>query len=212
MVDHGFVVFRIGAERVDLAFRRFGSDPFIFDDLAAMSYEILAGFESFVVVEGDIIFLYTLEDEAAGFFLFAEGEAVTFDPVIGRKTLDLHFFIINECSGAADGMELEGEADLGVGDAELHFNDFLQRGRSEDFQFLLVAEEAEGIDEAYQAKIMVTVQVRNEYMRDPAPPDLVIDHLDLGTFPAIDEEVFSVQGDDLAGRVSVKSRDSGIIP
>lgn len=78
-------------------------------------------------------------------------------------------------------------------------------------QFLLAAEQTEGIDQAYQSKIMISVQVGNENVRYPAAPDLIIDHLYLRAFAAIYEEVFSTHGDYLAGGMSVKCRNSRII-
>ena len=45
----------------------------------------------------------------------------------------------------------------------------------------------------------------------PAPADLVVDHLYLGTFSAVDEEIKAIQGHDLAGRVAIKSRYGGVI-
>ena len=43
-------------------------------------------------------------------------------------------------------------------------------------------------------------------MRYPAAADLVIDHLDLGAFTAIYQEIETIQGYDLAGRVAIKCR------
>ena len=48
-------------------------------------------------------------------------------------------------------------------------------------------------------------------MRDPAPPYLVIDHLNLGAFATVYQKTKSIQGHYLAGRVTVKSRHGGVI-
>jgi hypothetical protein len=78
-------------------------------------------------------------------------------------------------------------------------------------QFLLVTQQAKGIDEPDQAKVMVAVQVRNEDMRDLTPPDLIIDQLDLGAFTTIHQVIAPVKGHYLAGRMPVKSRNGRII-
>ena len=43
-------------------------------------------------------------------------------------------------------------------------------------------------------------------MRYPAAADLVIDHLYLGTFTAIYQEIEAIEGYYLAGRVAIKCR------
>ena len=48
-------------------------------------------------------------------------------------------------------------------------------------------------------------------MGDLAAPDLIIDHLDLGAFPAIHEVIGTVNRHYLAGWVPVKGGNSGII-
>lgn len=78
-------------------------------------------------------------------------------------------------------------------------------------QFLLVAQQAKGINKTYKSEIMVAMQVRDEYMGDAAAADFVVDHLYLGTFPAINEEMIPVQGNHLAGRMTVEGRNSRII-
>jgi hypothetical protein len=52
---------------------------------------------------------------------------------------------------------------------------------------------------------MIAVEVGYKDVRDPASPDLVPDHLDLRAFAAINEQQVPVDGNDLAGRVTVKS-------
>jgi hypothetical protein len=75
-----------------------------------------------------------------------------------------------------------------------------------------MTQEAERIDQSNQPKIVVAMEVRNEYMGDPAAPDLVVDHLDLSTLPAIDQIIVAAQRHHLAGGVPVKGRYGRIIP
>ena len=78
-------------------------------------------------------------------------------------------------------------------------------------QLLLVTEEAEGIDKSYQPEIMIAMKMGDEYMRDAAAADLIIDQLYLGAFPAIHEKIIAIQCYHLAGGVTVESRYSGVI-
>jgi len=78
-------------------------------------------------------------------------------------------------------------------------------------EYLLVSEQAQGIDQSDQSEIVIPVQVGNKNMGDPAPPDLIPDQLYLGTLPAIYQVIGTIQGYHLAGGVPVKGRNSRII-
>ena len=78
-------------------------------------------------------------------------------------------------------------------------------------QFLLVIEQSKAVDEPDQAKIMIAVQVRNKDMGYLAPADLIIDHLYLCAFAAIDQVVIAIIGHHLAGGMPVKCRYSRVI-
>jgi len=58
---------------------------------------------------------------------------------------------------------------------------------------------------------VITMQVGYKNMRDAAPPYLIIDQLDLGALTAIYQVIGAVKGNHLAGGVTVKGRNSGII-
>ena len=58
---------------------------------------------------------------------------------------------------------------------------------------------------------MVTMQVRDENMGNAAATDLIIDHLYLGTFTTIYQEIETIQGYDLAGGMSIECRYGGVI-
>jgi len=48
-------------------------------------------------------------------------------------------------------------------------------------------------------------------MRYTAAPDFVVNHLDLGAFPTIDQEIEIIQRNDLAGGMPVEGRYGGVI-
>lgn len=58
---------------------------------------------------------------------------------------------------------------------------------------------------------MIAVKMGYEDMRDLSPPDLVLDHLDLGAFAAIDQVIIPVVRNHLAGRMTVESRYGGVV-
>ena len=58
---------------------------------------------------------------------------------------------------------------------------------------------------------MIAVKMGNEDMRDLAPPDLVLDHLDLGALTAIHQVIISVVRNHLAGGMTVESRYGGVV-
>jgi hypothetical protein len=72
-------------------------------------------------------------------------------------------------------------------------------------------EQSKCIEQAYQAEIMITMKMGYEDVRDPAPPDLVFDHLDLGAFTAINQVIIPVMRNHLAGWMTVKSRYGGVV-
>ena len=146
-----------------------------------------------------------------GQFFLGKGKPVAFHPVIGRETLYRQFFIVEQGSRFGDVMDMEGETKLGIGHFELHFDDLPEGGGAKYMQYLLVAEQAQGINQSDESEIMVTVQVGNKNMGDPAPADFVPDQLDLGTFPAIDEVVGAIKSHHLAGRVTIESGYGRII-
>jgi hypothetical protein len=53
---------------------------------------------------------------------------------------------------------------------------------------------------------MISMQMRNEDVGDLTTPDLVIDHLNLCAFTAINEIVIAIKRYYLAGRMPVKCR------
>ena len=60
--------------------------------------------------------------------------------------------------------------------------------------------------QADQAEIMVAVQVRNEDIVDLTAPNLILRHLHLGAFAAVDQEQLVFHGDYLGSRVTIESR------
>ena len=78
-------------------------------------------------------------------------------------------------------------------------------------QFLLPTQQTERIYQADQPEIMVAVQVRDEDMGYAAATDLIIDHLYLGAFTTINQEIETTQGYDLAGGMTIKCRYGGVI-
>ena len=78
-------------------------------------------------------------------------------------------------------------------------------------QLLLMTQQIKRVDKPNQSEIMIAVKVRNKNMRYTAAADLVIDHLYLRALAAIHQEIVSIQRNHLAGRVTVKSRNSRII-
>jgi len=131
--------------------------------------------------------------------------------MVGGEAFYRQFVVIEQRCGLCNMVDMEGEAKLCIGHFQLNFDDIPERGRSENVQYLLVPEQAEGTDQSDQPEIMIPMQVGYENMGDAAPPYLIIDQLDLGTLPAIDQVIGTVQGYHLAGGVTVKGRNSGII-
>jgi hypothetical protein len=68
-----------------------------------------------------------------------------------------------------------------------------------------VAEKTECVDQAYEAEIMISMQMRNEYRCYLTPPYLVFDHLYLGAFSTVHKVVDSIMSNYLAGRMPVES-------
>ena len=66
-------------------------------------------------------------------------------------------------------------------------------------------------DQAYQAKIMITVQMRNKNMVDTASLDTVFCNLHLGSFAAVDKKKVLVKCHYLRSRMPVKGWYRGII-
>ena len=108
-------------------------------------------------------------------------------------------------------MKMQGVTDPGIGYPELQFDDLLQGRRSENMEILLVAQQAQGIDQSHQAEIMVAVEMGNEYMGDLASPHLVIDQLYLRSLAAVHQVVIPIISHYLAGRMPVKGRNRRII-
>ena len=75
----------------------------------------------------------------------------------------------------------------------------------------MAAQETHTCNQADQAEIMVTVQVGNENMIDPAPSDLVFVHLCLSAFATVYKEKMVVKGHHLGCRVPVEGWNSRII-
>jgi hypothetical protein len=67
------------------------------------------------------------------------------------------------------------------------------------------------MDEAREAEVMVAMQVRDENVVDPSPPDLVFRKLYLGVFAAIHQEKLIVYGNHLCCWVPVEGRQGRII-
>lgn len=78
-------------------------------------------------------------------------------------------------------------------------------------QLLLMTQQAETVDKADQTEIMVAMKMGNENMGDLAAADLVIDHLYLCAFAAINKVVSAIMRYYLAGRMPVKCRNSRVI-
>ena len=55
------------------------------------------------------------------------------------------------------------------------------------------------------------MEVGNENMRNAAATDFIIDHLYLGAFTTINQEIETTQGYDLAGGMTIKCRYGGVI-
>jgi hypothetical protein len=72
-------------------------------------------------------------------------------------------------------------------------------------------QQAKTIDQPDQTKVMIAMEMRDEDVRDPASPDPVLYHLDLRSFPTIDQKIISVHRYHLAGRVTVKRRNGRVI-
>ena len=68
------------------------------------------------------------------------------------------------------------------------------------------SEKAHRREQTDQAKVVITVKMRNEDMIDLAAADLVLGHLHLSAFPTVDKEEVIFHGDDLCGRVAIESR------
>ena len=83
----------------------------------------------------------------------------------------------------------------------------MERGRAVEIQVLDTTQEAHAGDQPDQAEIMVSVQVGDKNMVDPAAPDLILVHLRLGAFPAIYQEKMVVKGNHLGRRMPVESRN-----
>ena len=73
------------------------------------------------------------------------------------------------------------------------------------------AQEAHTGYQSDQSEIVVTMQVGDENMIYPASPDLVLIHLCLRAFPAIDQEKMVIQRNHLGCWVPVESRYGRII-
>ena len=69
-----------------------------------------------------------------------------------------------------------------------------------------MAKQAKCVKQSDQAKIMVAMQVRNKDVRDFAPPDFVVDKLDLCAFATVNEIVCTIMCHHLAGGVTVECR------
>ena len=95
---------------------------------------------------------------------------------------------------------------MDVSNLELQADDLLERARGVDVQVLRSAKEAHTGEKADQPKVVVAVQMGNKDMVDLAAADLVFGHLHLGPFAAIDQKDVIFHGDDLCGRMTIKSR------
>jgi len=100
---------------------------------------------------------------------------------------------------------------MDVGDLQLHSDDLFERGRGMDMKILRASQQAHTGQQTNQPEIMITVQVRDKDVIDLAAADLVFRHLHLCSFPAVNEEKMFVHCNHLGRRMTVESRESGII-
>ena len=94
---------------------------------------------------------------------------------------------------------------------QLHVYQFFQRCGRMQVHIVLAAQQAHAGDKANKPKIMISVQVRDKNMVDPASADFVLVHLRLCAFTAVDQKKMIIQGHYLGRRVAVKRRYGRVI-
>lgn len=77
---------------------------------------------------------------------------------------------------------------MGGGKFQLHIYQFFQFGRGMQVKVLCTVEQAHTGEQAYQSEIMITMQVRDEYMVDLAAFYFVFGKLHLGSFATVDQK------------------------
>ena len=100
---------------------------------------------------------------------------------------------------------------MDVGDLQLHSDDLFQRGRSMDMKILRASQQAHAGQQTNQPEIMIAMQMGNKDIIDLAAADLVFGHLHLGTLAAVDQKDLIFHRDYLGRRMTIKSRESGIV-
>ena len=100
---------------------------------------------------------------------------------------------------------------MDIGHLELHSDDLFQRGRGMDMKFLGAPQEAHAGQQANQPEVMITMQMGNEDVIDLTAADLVFGHLHLSALATVDQKDLIFHGNHLSRRVTIKSRESGIV-
>jgi hypothetical protein len=72
--------------------------------------------------------------------------------------------------------------------------------------FLFMRKHTKCVQQSHQAKIMIAMKMGNKNMGDLSSPDLVFDHLDLRSFPAINQVVGAIVRYNLAGGMAIERR------
>jgi len=190
--------------------------PLIFDDSTVFFLIALAPFQPIEKGSRNVVLASLLGIDPAKRPDFAEDEPPAFDTVDNGETADFVTGFPEEDGGLfgnrrcarllAEGMDLQRVRKMDVSHPELKTDDLPERARSVNMELLRSAEQAHTGQEADQPKVVITVQMGNEDMVDLTAADLVFGHLHLGAFAAIDQKDLVFHGDDLRGRMTIKSR------
>ena len=100
---------------------------------------------------------------------------------------------------------------MDIGHLELHSDDLFQWGRGMDMKILRASQQAHAGQQANQPEVMIAVQMGNEDIIDLTATDLVFGHLHLGALAAVDKKNLILHRDHLGRRMTIKSRESGIV-
>src|ERR1700761_4728503 len=100
---------------------------------------------------------------------------------------------------------------MDIGYLELHSDDLFQRGRGMEMKILRTSQQTHAGQQPDQPEVMIAVKVGNEDIIDLTTADLVFGHLHLGALATVDQEDLVLHSDHLGSRMTIKSREGGIV-